>query len=203
MEMAELCHKRKLEVQSKMEQTKTKSKSKTLEIVLVGLAAALMCIAGPLSIPIPFSPVPISFTNLAIYIAAFMLEWKLCGLSTVVYLLLGTVGLPVFSGFTGGLSKLAGPTGGYLIGFIFMALICGFFCHKFDKIYMYVLGMILGLAVAYIFGTIWFMIQQGTGLIPSLTMCVIPYLPGDAAKIVIATILGPVLKKQIGRLTKA
>ena len=68
---------------------------------------------------------------------------------------------------------------------------------------MYVLGMILGLAVAYIFGTIWFMIQQGTGLIPSLTMCVIPYLPGDAAKIVIATILGPVLKKQIGRLTKA
>ncbi|MGN1481369.1 biotin transporter BioY [Porcipelethomonas sp.] len=185
-----------------MEQTKTKTnaKSRTLEIVLVGLAAALMCIAGPFSIPIPFSPVPISLTNLAIYIAAFILEWKLCGLSTVIYLLLGMVGLPVFSGFTGGLSKLAGPTGGYLIGFIFTALICGFFCHKFNKIYMYVIGMVLGLAVAYIFGTAWFMIQQDTGLIPSLTMCVIPFLPGDAVKIVIAAILGPILKKQVSRI---
>ena len=181
-----------------MEQTKTKSK--TLEIVLVGLAAALMSIAGPLSVPIPFTPVPISLTTLAIYIGAFILEWKLCGLSTLIYLLLGTVGLPVFSGFTGGLSKLAGPTGGYLIGFILTAVICGFFCNKFSKIYMYIIGMVLGLAIAYLFGTIWFMIQQGTGLVASLTMCVIPFLPGDALKIVIAAILGPILKKQINKI---
>ena len=122
----------------------TRKKTTTFNIVMVGLSAALICIAGPFAIPIPFSPVPISLIPLAIFICAFLLDWKLCGLSYVIFLLLGMVGLPVFSGFSGGLAKLAGPTGGYLIGFIFTALVTGFFINKFNKIYMYVIGMIFG-----------------------------------------------------------
>lgn len=177
-------------------------KRTTFNIVMAGLSAALLCIAGPFAIPIPFSPVPISMLPLAIYIIAFLIDWKLCGLSTVIYLLLGTVGLPVFSGFSGGLAKLAGPTGGYLIGFIFTALICGFFITKFDKIYMYVTGMVLGLIVAYLFGTVWFTFQQNTNFTAALSLCVIPYLPGDALKIIIAVLVGPVLKKRIAGLAR-
>ena len=87
---------------------------------------------------------------------AYILGMKLSVASYVLYLLLGTVGLPVFSGFTGGVGKLLGPTGGYLIGFIFLAAIAGFFVEKFPaKIYMHVVGMIIGMAICYIFGTAW------------------------------------------------
>ena len=79
----------------------------------------------------------------------------MCGLSYVIFLLLGMVGLPVFSGFSGGLAKLAGPTGGYLIGFIFTALVTGFFINKFNKIYMYVIGMILGMVFGLSLIHIW------------------------------------------------
>ncbi|MGN0620523.1 MAG: biotin transporter BioY [Porcipelethomonas sp.] len=174
------------------------NKTKIFKMAMAGLMAALFCIAGPNAIPIPFSPVPISFTNLAIYIAAFVLEWKLCGLSVVIYILLGTAGLPVFSGYTGGLAKLAGPTGGYIIGFIFTAIICSLFIEKSGcKIYMNVIGMIAGLAVAYIFGTAWFMIQQHVSLVPALTMCVVPYLLGDALKIAAAAAVGPVIRSAL------
>ena len=112
-----------------MPQEKIKSLS-VKSLTLIGLMTAVTCILGPLSIPLPFSPVPISFTNLAIYLSVFVLGMKKGTVSYIVYLLLGMVGLPVFSGFTGGLGKLAGPTGGYLAGFIFLAIIAGFCVDK-------------------------------------------------------------------------
>ena len=169
----------------------TRKKTTTFNIVMVGLSAALICIAGPFAIPIPFSPVPISLIPLAIFICAFLLDWKLCGLSYVIFLLLGMVGLPVFSGFSGG----------YLIGFIFTALVTGFFINKFNKIYMYVIGMILGMVFGYLFGTIWFVYQQGTTFTAALSLCVFPYLPGEAVKMVIAALVGPILKKRIAKLS--
>ena len=95
----------------------------TKRMALIGVMTAVTCILGPFSIPLPFSPVPISFTNLAIYLAAYVLGMKACTVSYLIYMLLGMVGVPVFSGFTAGVGKLAGPTGGYLVGFILMALI--------------------------------------------------------------------------------
>ena len=124
-----------------MNQTKsiTAPRSKTYEITMTALMAAVTCILAPLSIPI--GPVPISFTNLAIYLSLYLLGWKRGTISYLIYLLLGLVGLPVFSGFTGGPAKLAGPTGGYIIGFIVMAVIAGLVidnCHKpLDPAYRY------------------------------------------------------------------
>lgn len=176
-------------------------KTKTFNMIIIALMAAIMCVAGPNSIAIPISPVPITLTNLVIYFASYVLAPKNCTISYCLYLLLGLVGLPVFSGYSGGLSKLAGPTGGYLIGFVFTAFVCAFFIWKWSsKIYMHVIGMIIGLSLAYIFGTVWFCIVYETDFIAALSMCVFPYLIGDAVKIIIAAAAGPVIR---GRLVKA
>ena len=98
-------------------------KIRTKQMVLIALMTAVTCVLGPLSIPLPFSPVPISLTNFAIFLAIFVLGMKNGTISFIIYLLLGAVGVPVFSSFRGGFQVLAGPTGGYLIGFIFLALI--------------------------------------------------------------------------------
>ena len=114
--------------------TTTKKKSfTTFQMALIAVMAAITCILGPLSIPIPISPVPISLTNLAIYLTVCLLGWKFGTISYLIYLLIGIAGLPVFSGFSSGFAKLLGPTGGYLIGFIPMAIICGFAFEKFSN----------------------------------------------------------------------
>lgn len=169
-------------------------KIKTKQMVLIALMTAVTCVLGPLSIPLPFSPVPISLTNFAIFLAIFVLGMKNGTISFIIYLLLGAVGVPVFSSFRGGLQVLAGATGGYLIGFIFLALIMGFALDHFDrKLVPTIIGMIIGMVVCYAFGTVWLAKLLSLSFKEGLMMGVIPYLPGDAAKIIIAAIVGPKL----------
>ena len=173
----------------------------TRKLVLIALMTAITCIFAPMAIPIPVSPVPISLTNLVIMISIYVLGFKDATISYIVYLLLGLVGLPVFSGFTGGLGKLAGPTGGYLIGFIFLALIAGLFVDKFPKNrILAVVGMLIGMAITYIFGTEWLAIQLKMSFVAALSVGVIPYLAGDAVKIIIAIIVGPVLRSRLSHM---
>lgn len=172
--------------------------TKTKNIVAIGLMAALICIAGPIAVPLPFTPVPISLTNFAIYIACGIVGTKKGTMSTIVFLLLGAVGLPVFAGFSGGVSKLAGPTGGYLIGFIFCAVITGLFADMFEnKIYMYPVGMVIGTAITYLFGTVWLSMQLHLSFTQGLMMGVIPYLPGDTIKIILATLIAYEVRTRI------
>lgn len=169
-------------------------KIRTKQMVLIALMTAVTCVLGPLSIPLPFSPVPISLTNFAIFLAIFVLGMKSGTISFIIYLLLGAVGVPVFSSFRGGFQVLVGPTGGYLIGFIFLALIMGFALDHFDrKLVPTIIGMIIGMAVCYAFGTVWLAKLLSLSFKEGLMMGVIPYLPGDAAKIIIAAIVGPKL----------
>ena len=169
-------------------------KIRTKQMVLIALMTAVTCVLGPLSIPLPFSPVPISLTNFAIFLAIFVLGMKSGTINFIIYLLLGAIGVPVFSSFRGGLQVLAGPTGGYLIGFIFLALIMGFALEHFDrKLVPTIIGMIIGMAVCYAFGTVWLAKLLSLSFKEGLMMGVIPYLPGDAAKIIIAAIVGPKL----------
>ena len=169
-------------------------KIKTKQMVLIALMTAVTCVLGPLSIPLPFSPVPISLTNFAIFLAIFVLGMKNGTISFIIYLLLGAVGVPVFSSFRGGFQVLAGPTGGYLIGFIFLALIMGFALDHFDrKLVPTIIGMIIGMAVCYAFGTVWLAKLLSLSFKEGLMMGVIPYLAGDVAKIILAAIVGPKL----------
>ncbi len=174
--------------------------TKTQTLTIIALMAAVTCILGPLSITIPVSPVPISFTNLAIYLTVMILGWKKGVVSYLIYLLIGLAGVPVFSAFTSGPGKLLGPTGGYLIGFVFLALISGFFVEKFNgKIYMYAAGMVVGTAVTYAFGTIWLAYQAHMDFAAALMAGVIPYLPGDIVKILIAVFAGNEIRKRLAK----
>lgn len=171
---------------------------KTTTLTFMGLMTAIMCIVGPLSLAIPVSPVPISFTNLAIYLAIILLGRKKATISTLVYLLMGLIGLPVFSGFTAGPGKLLGPTGGYLIGFLFMALIGGYFVDKYKtKFFMQVFALTLATMATYILGTLWLAYQANLSFKAALFAGVIPYIIGDGIKIGIALALGNSVKDRL------
>ena len=175
--------------------TKNKSLFSTTGLVLMALFAAITCVLAPISIPI--GPVPISITMLVLFISVYVLGWKRGTITYIVYLLIGMVGLPVFSGFTGGPAKLAGPTGGYIIGFIIMAVIAGLVIDNCHKSWIQFVGMIVGTIICYLFGTIWFCIVADYTFKAALAVCVIPFIPADLVKMIIAMIIGPMIKKRI------
>lgn len=170
-----------------------KNNTPVYRLTACALMAALMCVLGPMSVPI--GVIPVTLTNLVICLSVVILGMKGAALSTLVYLLLGAVGMPVFSGFAGGLAKLVGPTGGFLVGFLPLALIAGYFVDKSDrKIVPSILGLILGTAVLYLLGTIWFCIQAKSNVGHALSVCVFPFIPFDLAKIVIAYFFGKIIR---------
>lgn len=174
------------------------TKNSTRQVTLIALMAAVICILGPLSIPLPGGLVPISLTNLAIYFILYILGMKRSMSSYLIYLLIGLVGVPVFSGFSGGVGKLFGPTGGYLFGFIFLEIIAGIFIDKWpNKWYLCLIGMIAGTAVCYLFGTIWLAYQAGYSFKAALWAGVIPFIPGDLIKMVLAMLLGPQIRNRL------
>lgn len=174
------------------------SKWSAKEIALIGLLAGIMCVLSPFSIPIPFSLVPISLGFLVIYFEVLVFGLRRGVISVLIYLLLGIVGLPVFTGFSGGIGKALGPTGGYLIGYIFLAIILGMFVEKWPtNLVLIFLGMMLGSAVCYLFGTIWYSYQAHLSFLAALSQAVVPFLPGDLLKMVIAMIVGTQVKKRL------
>lgn len=176
--------------------SKTKSRFTIRQMAMIAVVTAVTCVLAPLSIPI--GPVPISLTNLVIYFGLYVLGTKNGTISYLIYLLIGLIGIPVFSGFTGGAGKLFGPTGGYLIGFIPMALIAGIFINKFiGKRYLCLIGMIVGTAVCYALGTVWLSYQAGMDFRAALLAGVIPFIPGDVVKMILAMLVGPQIRKQM------
>lgn len=178
------------------ENTRVSRSIQTYAMVFTALMTAVTCILAPLSVPI--GPVPISFTNLAIYLSLYLLDWKRGTLSYFLYLLIGFAGLPVFSGFTGGVAKLAGPTGGYIVGFIPMAIIAGIVIDHCQKRWIQLLGMIVGTAICYALGTAWFCVQAGYTVSAALAVCVFPFIPADLIKMLIAMTIGPEICKRVG-----
>ena len=178
------------------ENTRVSRSIQTYAMVSTALMTAVTCILAPLSVPI--GPVPISFTNLAIYLSLYLLDWKRGTLSYFLYLLIGFAGLPVFSGFTGGVANLAGPTGGYIVGFIPMAIIAGIVIDHCQKRWIQLLGMIVGTAICYALGTAWFCMQAGYTVSAALAVCVFPFIPADLIKMLIAMTIGPEIRKRVG-----
>ena len=164
------------------------SKNKLRQQVSAALFAALTAVFAQLAIPI--NPVPITLGTLAVLLAGGFLGKKYGALSMLLYVLLGVLGIPVFSMMRSGFAALVGPSGGFIIGFIFMALIMGITAELFGEHYgKLCIGGIIGTAACYLLGIIWFVILTGKGIQSALAVCVIPFLPGDAAKILIASFL--------------
>lgn len=175
----------------------------TNDMVLCALFTALACAVSPISIPLP-GGVPVTLQQVAVMLAGLILGPKLGALSMLVYLLLGAAGLPVFAGLTGGLAKIVGPTGGFLVAYPILAAICGGIYFKFGrhetgaKKYLVMAGgMLLGNIVLYIFGLGWFMYILGRSLPEAMTLCMIPFIPGDCLKMVVTGLLVPRLEQAL------
>ena len=162
------------------------------DITLIALFTAVIAVCSWISIP---AAVPFTLQTFAVFLTAGLLGGKRGTITVIVYILLGAVGVPVFSGFTGGIGHLLGPTGGYIIGFIFSALVMWFAEKRFGRsLRVLAASMVIGLIVCYAFGTAWFMAvytkESGTiGLMTALGWCVFPYIIPDAVKIAVAVLL--------------
>ena len=171
--------------------------SKTNKLLLCALFAALTAVCSFISIPLPFTPVPVSLATLPVFLAGSLLGWKYGTISQFVYILLGAAGLPVFHNFTGGLGILTGPTGGYILGYAAAALVIGVLSGNRTSLPALAAFMAAGLCACHLLGTLWFMVTSGSPLLPALASCVLPFLPGDALKICAACILTHKLKPVI------
>ena len=181
--------------------TKAKSKLSIKTMAVSAMMAAVICVLAPISIPVPTAAASVTLATFAIYLATSALSPLQSFLSVMIYILLGCAGLPVFSNFTGGAGVIAGPTGGYIIGYICCALAGGLLIQKFsNKFFVYPLALVLGTALCYVCGTLWFISLTGKGLAAALTMCVIPFIPLDIIKIVVAAPVGFRLRKALGQL---
>lgn len=173
-------------------------RNSTFQLLSCAIFTALTVVMAQFSIPV--GPVPISLATLAIYLAGGILGASGGTVSQILYVLLGAAGLPVFAGFSGGASDIAGPTGGYIVGYVVCAWIVGILSGRFGrKVLPLVLSMILGTAALYFLGTAWFMFVTKRGLWTSLTLCVLPFLIGDAAKIAVSAAIVPQLGKVFDR----
>lgn len=164
----------------------------TRDVAMIAVCTAIMVICSWISIP---ATVPFTMQTFGVFLCVGLLGGRRGTLAVSVYLLLGAVGLPVFSGFTGGIGHLFGATGGYIIGFLFSALVMWLIEHLYGRnMKALVLSMIAGLITCYAFGTAWFMVvyakdSGSVGLMTALGWCVFPYVIPDAVKIALATVI--------------
>jgi biotin transport system substrate-specific component len=173
-----------------------KSRLTVKHMVQCGISAALLAISAWLSIPMP----QVSFTmqSFAVFFTLGLLGGRRGCISIVIYLLMGAVGLPVFSGFRGGLGILMGVTGGYIWGFLVAGLLYWAVTAVFgQKTRIRLAAMILGMAACYVCGTVWYQYIYGGNFWAVMTVCVLPYLLPDGIKILLAISLAGRLKKII------
>lgn len=173
---------------------------RTVDVAYIGLFVAVMAICSWISIP---ATVPFTLQTFAVFMAVGLLGGKRGTIAVLTYVLLGAIGVPVFAGFSGGIGALLGNSGGYIVGFIFSALVMWAITAKFgEKTWVLGLSMVLGLIVCYAFGTMWFMIAYtantgAVGIVAVLGWCVIPFIIPDLCKIGIALILTKRLKRHV------
>ncbi len=163
---------------------------KAKDIIMPALFAALAAVLALVTIPLPFSPVPVTGQTLALMLAGVLLSPRHATLSMTIYILLGAAGAPVFAGGTGGLTALLGPAGGYLAGFIPGAAIIAFLRGNNRLPRLAAAVFCGGMLAVYIPGTLWLSHVTGMGLVSAFTVGTLPYVPGDLAKLLVATSCG-------------
>ena len=169
----------------------------TKRMTRIALCAALLAPCAWLSVP---TQPPFTMQTFGIFLTLLLLGAKDGTIAIGLYILLGALGVPVFSGFNGGMGALMGPTGGYIVGFLLICLIFGLLCGKGAGLWLKALALLLGLAVCYAFGTLWFVKVYGDmkgpiSTLTALSMCVFPFIVPDLAKLALALWAGKRLEK--------
>ena len=179
-----------------------KTHERIKNMTVCALFAAIICLLSPHSIPI--GPIPITLATFAVSFSAVVLGWKRGSLAVILYLLIGSIGLPVFSGYKAGVSVLLGVTGGYATSYIFMALIIGFAADlKFKKLPLKIVslaaGLLLSLFVLYAMGTVQYVLITHSDVRAALAACVLPFMPFDTMKLIAASVLGSAAREALVR----
>ena len=167
----------------------------TRTLTLTAMLTALLCICGPLTLPL--GPIPLSLTTAVLMLMGLLLGGRRATLCCGVYLMIGLLGVPVCSGFTGGLGTFAGPTGGFLLGYLPLTALCGFVCARRERRLVQLLAFLAGTAILYLAGTAWYCWQTGVSVQAAMTVCVLPFLPGDALKILAVLTGGNAVKTRL------
>lgn len=173
---------------------------RTERLTLMAVMTAMMCIAGPLTLPV--GPVPVSLLSAVLMLAGMLLGGRMAAGSCGVYLLLGLLGLPVFSGFTGGAGQLLGPTGGFLAGYLPMTALVGAISARTECRSVRALALAAGMLVLYATGTVWYCWQFGASIQAAMAVCVLPFLPFDVIKLAAVLAIAPGLRRRLGQLSR-
>ena len=172
-------------------------KLSTKDICCIALFTAVIVIMAQISIPMPMG-VPMTMQTFAITLAAVVLGAKLSTFSTLIYILIGAIGVPVLAGFSGGLDKFVGPTGGFLISFPLMAFIIGFGVeHRKAFKGAYVVALVVGTVANYVVGVVMFCVLTKSPVMTGITACVVPFIPTAIIKAILASVLGFEIRKRL------
>lgn len=170
-------------------------KTKTQVMVKIALLAGFLAIISPHSLYL--GPIPLSLGILGVAFCAAMLPPLQACICLGIYLMLGVVGLPVFSGYRGGPQVLLGVTGGYLLGYFALAFAISVAVKRNLALPLQLICAYFGLAICYLFGTGWYMLAAGTTFTSALTVCVLPFVLPDAVKIAVALILASEISRRL------
>ena len=176
------------------------SRNKIITLTKVSMCVALLCISAYIIIPIPFTPIMITAQTIIINLIALLLTPKQSLVTVMVYLLVGICGLPVFSGATGGIGRLFGPTGGFLLGFLIVTPLISLLKGKNINLLRYSLVTILfGMPLLYLCGTVFMCLVHKTALQAALMSAVVPFILGDILKCLFASFLASILNKALSK----
>jgi biotin transport system substrate-specific component len=168
----------------------------------VALFAALMAAGTFIAVPIPVSPVPVVLQNLFVLLAGLVLGPLMGSAAAGIYLLVGAIGLPVFAGAKGGIAHFFGPTGGYLFGYVLAALVAGLVAGRprpevKTAMWRLVLATLAGALAIYIPGLLRLKTVLGADWSKALALGFVPFVTGDAVKVVIAVVVAPRLRRTV------
>jgi biotin transport system substrate-specific component len=172
-------------------------------MIVISLLASILSISAYISIPLPISSVPFTLQSLFLMVIALSMPISISFPSVGLYLLLGAIGLPVFSNGTSGLTVLFGPTGGYLFGFLFSTLVIGYIKDELDYFFGYLIASILGgIVFVYALGVLGLMIVLDLNFDKAMAVGVIPFLPLDLIKAFVSSSFVYQYRKQFKRILK-
>lgn len=169
---------------------------KTRKMILISLCSALMFVFSQMTIPLPFTAVPLTMQVFGVILISSIMDFSISPVSIFIYLLLGAIGIPVFAGFSGGFTALIGPNGGYLIGFLLMSIVISISAKSKNKVIVFS-GAYLGLAIDYIFGVLQLKIVTGMTLGAALAAGLYPFILKDIIMTAAAVIIAAKVKTRI------
>lgn len=172
------------------------SKNSVQDLCSIAIMAAITAVMAQIAIPMPMG-VPLTMQTFAVTLAGVILGSKKGGMSILVYILLGAIGVPVFAEFSGGIQNLIGPTGGFIISFPLMAYVIGLGVEMRKKKGMFTLMLILGTVLNYVVGVVMFCIVMDSSVMTAISACVLPFIPTAIIKAVVAAVLGLQIRKRL------